>query len=54
MGFAVFVEALNIRATRRSEPVALHDPYHEKEPPGGGATPPKPSDDDPAPGAAPA
>ena len=35
-------------------PLQLHDPYHEKEPPGGGANPPKPSDDDPAPGAAPA
>jgi hypothetical protein len=42
MAFAVFVEAINIRATRRSAPLQLHDPYHEKDP----TTPP--------PGAAPA
>jgi predicted tellurium resistance membrane protein TerC len=54
MAFAVFVEAINIRATRRSEPVALHDPYHEKEAPGAAATTQRPSDDDATPGPAPA
>ena len=49
MAFAVLVEVLNIRATRRrSKPVQLHDPYHEKDP-----EPPAPAPgDDPATGQA--
>jgi predicted tellurium resistance membrane protein TerC len=29
MGFAVLVEVLNIRRSSKSQPVKLHDPYHE-------------------------
>jgi hypothetical protein len=29
MGFAVFVEWLNLRAGLRGRPVKLHDPYEE-------------------------
>jgi predicted tellurium resistance membrane protein TerC len=29
MGFAIFVEALNIRRTSKNEPLKMHDPYHE-------------------------
>jgi predicted tellurium resistance membrane protein TerC len=32
MGFAVFVEALNIRwSSRNGKPLKMHDPYHELE-----------------------
>ncbi|HEX2123124.1 MAG TPA: TerC family protein [Thermoanaerobaculia bacterium] len=33
MGFSVFVEVLNIQFRRKSEPVKLHDTYHEPETP---------------------
>jgi predicted tellurium resistance membrane protein TerC len=47
MGFAVLVEALNIRASSKtSKPVKLHDPYHELPDPAADAT------SSPTPGAA--
>jgi predicted tellurium resistance membrane protein TerC len=40
MGFAVFVEALNIRwSSRSSKPLKMHDPYHEIDETSGGSTP---------------
>jgi predicted tellurium resistance membrane protein TerC len=40
MGFAVFVEALNIRrSSKTGEPVKMHDPYHEIGEPSEGAEP---------------
>jgi predicted tellurium resistance membrane protein TerC len=54
MAFAVLVEAINIRATRRSRPLQLRDPYREKESADGTAGPPRSSDDDAEAGAAPA
>ena len=44
MGFAVFVEALNIRrSSKTGEPVRLHDPYHEMgDTPAAGAATPEP------------
>jgi predicted tellurium resistance membrane protein TerC len=40
MGFAVLVEALNIRASsKRTKPVKMHDPYHELGEPPVSATP---------------
>ena len=40
MGFSVFVEALNIRrSSKTSEPLKMHDPYHEVgTPPSGEGT----------------
>ena len=31
MGFSIFVEVLNIQFRRKSQPVKLHDPFHEPE-----------------------
>ena len=39
MGFSVFVEAINLRMRKKTEPVHLRDPYHAGETPG----PPKAS-----------
>jgi predicted tellurium resistance membrane protein TerC len=40
MGFAVFVEALNIRwSSRNAKPLKMHDPYHELEGPAEGSAP---------------
>jgi hypothetical protein len=40
MGFAVFVEALNIRwSSRNAKPLKMHDPYHEIDETSGESTP---------------
>ena len=40
MGFAVFVEALNIRwSSRNAKPLKMHDPYHEIDETSGGSAP---------------
>jgi predicted tellurium resistance membrane protein TerC len=45
MGFAVLVEALNIRASSKgSKPVRMHDPYHELGEPPAAATPAAPTE----------
>jgi hypothetical protein len=47
MGFAVFVEILNIRrSSKRAKPLKMHDPYHEAGEPIAGAADDAESHDD--------